>query len=86
MEVRANFELPVHIWVMCDALDATYPTGYAKLRFNVVMPDGRPPVGGPPSAPGVESRPELVGEQVVWVQEYAPTFPSRFGQPPRFIA
>ena len=25
MDVRAIFELPVHIWVMCDALDATYP-------------------------------------------------------------
>jgi hypothetical protein len=30
MEVRAIFELPVHIWVMCDALDAAYPTGYDR--------------------------------------------------------
>ncbi|WP_431946617.1 hypothetical protein [Micromonospora marina] len=75
MEVKAIFELPVHIWVMCDALDATYPTGYDKLRFNVVMPDGRPPVGGPPPVPGVESRHELVGEQVVWVQEYGAHIP-----------
>jgi hypothetical protein len=75
MEVRAIFELPVHIWVMCDALDATYPTGYDKLRFNVVMPNDRPPVGGPPPVPGVESRPGLVGEQVVWVQEYGAHIP-----------
>ncbi|MGC5023065.1 hypothetical protein [Micromonospora sp. DT47] len=75
MEVRAIFELPVHIWVMCDALDASYPTGYDKLRFNVVMPDDRSPVGGPPPVPGVESRPELVGEQVVWVQEYGAHIP-----------
>ncbi|MFF3867129.1 hypothetical protein [Micromonospora sp. NPDC001898] len=74
MEVRAIFELPVHIWVMCDALDATYPTGYDKLRFNIVMPDDRPPVGGAPPMPGVESRPE-VGEQVVWVKEYAAFIP-----------
>jgi hypothetical protein len=75
MEVRAIFELPVHIWVMCDALDATYPTGYDKLRFNVVMPDARPPIGGPPPVPAVESRPELIGEQVVWAQEYGAHIP-----------
>ncbi len=70
MDVRAIFELPVHIWVMCDALSATYPTGYGHLRFNVVMPDDRPPVGGPPEVPGIASRVELTGEQVVWAQEY----------------
>ncbi|MEU1757946.1 hypothetical protein [Micromonospora sp. NPDC005652] len=74
MEVRAIFELPVHIWVMRDALDATYPTGYDNLRFNVVMPDDRPPVGGAPPVPGIESRPE-VGEQVVWVKEYGAFIP-----------
>jgi len=75
MDVRAIFELPVHIWVTCDALDATYPTGYGELRFNVVMPDGRPPVGGPPAVPGIASRAELTGEQVVWVQEYGAHIP-----------
>ena len=55
MNVSAIFELPVHIWVMCDALDATYSTGYGELRFSVVMPEDRPPVGGPPPVPGVES-------------------------------
>ncbi|WP_431895764.1 hypothetical protein [Micromonospora haikouensis] len=74
MEVRAIFELPVHIWVMCDALDETYPTGYGMLRFNVVMPDGRPPIGGAPPVPGVEFRPEA-GEQVVWVKEYGAFIP-----------
>ena len=75
MDVRAIFKLPVHIWVMCDALDATYSTGYGELRFSVVMPEDRPPVGGPPPVPGVESRPELAGEQVVWVQEYGAHIP-----------
>jgi hypothetical protein len=77
MDVRAIFELPVHIWVMCDALDTTYPTGYGELRFNIVMPDDRPPVGGPPDVPGIASSEgeELTGEQVVWVQEYGAHIP-----------
>ncbi|MBB5871877.1 hypothetical protein F4553_005256 [Allocatelliglobosispora scoriae] len=75
MDVRASYELPVPIWVMGDALDATYPTGYGKLWFNVVMPHGQPPVGGPPPMLGVESRPELTGEQVVWVKEYGAFIP-----------
>jgi hypothetical protein len=75
MDVRAIFELPVHIWVMCEALNSTYPTGYGELRFNVVMPDDRPPVGGPPDVPGIASRAELTGEQVVWVQEYGAHIP-----------
>ena len=79
MEVRAIFELPVHIWLMCDALGATYPTGYRKLRFNVAMPTDRPPVGGPPAVPGVDSRAESVGEQVVWVREHGAS--SRVARP-----
>lgn len=75
MDVRAIFELPVHIWVMCDALDATFSTGYGELRFSVVMPVDSPPVGGPPPVLGVESRRELVGEQVVWAQEYGAHIP-----------
>lgn len=75
MDARAIFELPVHIWVMCDALDMTYPTGYGELRFNVVMPDDRPPVGGPPDVSGIALRPELTGEQVVWLQEYGAHIP-----------
>jgi hypothetical protein len=75
MDVRAIFELPVHIWVMCDALETTYPTGYRDLRFNVAMPNGRPPVGGPPDVPGIGSRAEPTGEQVVWVQEYGAFIP-----------
>ena len=75
MDVRAIFELPVPIWVKCDALDTTYPTGYGQLRFNVVMPNDRPPVGGPPDVPGIASHPDLTGEQVVWVQEYGAHIP-----------
>lgn len=75
MEVRAVFELPVHIWVMCDALDATYSTGFGDLKFCVAMPQNRPPFGGPPAMLGIDSESELTGEQIVWAQEYAATIP-----------
>lgn len=76
MEVTAVFELPVPIWVMHDALGNTrYPTGYRDLRFNVVMPDGRPPIGGPPDVPGIASPVGLTGEQVTWVHEYGAHIP-----------
>lgn len=77
MGVSAIFELPVHIWVMCDALNATYPTGYGDLRFNVVMPDTRAPVGGPPNVPGIASREAeaAASEQLVWAQEYGAFIP-----------
>jgi hypothetical protein len=75
VDVRAIFKLPVHVWVTCDALDTAYPTGYGELRFNVVMPNDRSPVGGPPDVPGIALRPELTGEQVIWVQEYGAFIP-----------
>lgn len=75
MDVTAVFELPVHIWVMCDALGATYPTGYGDLRFDVVMPTDQPPVGGPPAVAGIALRPELTGEQVVWAKDFAAYIP-----------
>lgn len=75
MDVKAIFELPVHIWVMCDALDTTYPAGYGNLRFNVAMPEDRPPAGGPPDVPGIAPRFELMGEQIVWAQEYSAHIP-----------
>jgi len=40
-----------------------------------VMPKDHPPFGGPPPVPGVEAHAELVGEQVVWVQEYGAHIP-----------
>lgn len=75
MDIRAIYELPVHIWVMCDALKKTYLTGYGELRFNVVMPDDQPPVGGPPDVPGIASHVVLTGGQVVWTQEYGAFIP-----------
>lgn len=75
MDVSAIFELPVHIWVMCDALAAKYPTGYGELRFSVVLPTDQPPLGGAPDVPGTASRTELTGDQVVWAQEYAAFIP-----------
>lgn len=61
VDVKALFELPMHIWLMCDALDVSYPIGSGDLRFTVAMPDGRPPVGGPPDVPGIASRTEQAG-------------------------
>ncbi len=75
MVVTAIFELPVHIWVMCDALSAAYPAGYDKLRFSVVLPDNRPPVGGPPPILSTEPPAALVGEQTVWALEYGAHIP-----------
>ena len=85
MEVKAIFELPVHIWVMYDALDATHPTGYDKLRFNVVMPNDRPPVGGPLLFSASSRAPGWSASRSYGCRNTALTFPSRFGQPPRFI-
>jgi len=76
MGVAAIFELPVHIWLMCDALGTTYPSGYGALRFSVAMPTDRPPVGGPPDVAGVAAHTEPTGEQVVWIQEYAAFIPA----------
>jgi hypothetical protein len=75
MDVSAIFELPVHIWVMCDALAAKYSTGYGELRFSVVLPTDQPPLGGAPDVPGIASRTELTGDQVVWAQEYGAFIP-----------
>ena len=75
MDVSAIFEMPVHIWVTCDALAAKYSTGYGELRFSVVLPTDQPPLGGAPDVPGIASRTELTGEQVVWAQEYAAHIP-----------
>ncbi len=69
MDVRAVFELPMHIWITCDALGKTYPTGFGPVRFNVVMPGIEPkPLGGPPAVAGVADHPDLSGEDVVWAR------------------
>lgn len=75
MGVMAVYELPVPIWVTCDALDATYPSGYGELRFDVAMPTDQPPFGGPPSGLGINPDSELVGAQTVWAQEYGAHIP-----------
>ncbi len=75
MDVKAVCELPAHIWVMSDALDATYSSGYRNLRFSVVMPQNQPTFGGPPPVAGIESQLEPTGEQIVWAQEYGAFIP-----------
>lgn len=44
MDVKAVFELPVHIWATSDALDTSFPAGFGDLRFTVVMPKDEGPV------------------------------------------
>ncbi len=75
MDVRAILQLPVHIWVMCDALGRAYPSGYGKLRFTLVMPGDRPPFGDPPQVPGVAEHVRGESGQVVWTQEYGAFIP-----------
>lgn len=76
--VTAIYELPVPIWVSCAALSGTYPSGYGRVQFDVVMPQDRAPVGGPPVIDGVETTQPLDGELVAWTTEYAADVPEEF--------
>lgn len=76
--VTAIYELPVPIWVSCAALGGTFPSGYGRVQFDVVMPQDRAPVGGPPVIDGVEITQPLDGELVVWTTEYAADVPEEF--------
>jgi hypothetical protein len=78
VEIRAVFELPVHIWAMTDVLGATYPTGFRSLVFNVVMPTEAGPNGGPPPVVGLDVQADLVGEDVKWVHEYGAHIPESY--------
>ncbi len=69
--VTAIYELPVPMWVSCAALGGTYPSGYGRVHFDVVMPQDRAPIGGPPLIDGVEVPDSLDGELVAWTTEYA---------------
>lgn len=69
--VTAIYELPVPIWVSCAALSGTYPSGYSRVQFDVVMPQERVPVGAPPVIDGPEVPESLAGELVEWTTEYA---------------
>ena len=64
--VTAIYELPVPIWVSCAALNGTYPSGYSRVQFDVVMPQKRGPVGGPPVLDGIEVPESLDGKLVEW--------------------
>lgn len=78
MTLSAIYEFPVPIWVMSDALDTTYATGYEGLKFNVVMPSEDGPNGGPPTVTDLETLNELVGDDVVWVHEYGAFIPESY--------
>lgn len=64
--VTAIYELPVPIWVSCAALGGTYSSGYGSVQFDVVMPQDRPPAGGPPAIDGVAVPESRDGELVEW--------------------
>lgn len=76
--VTAIYELPVPVWVSCATLSGTYPTGCSKVRFDVVMPQERDPVGGPPVIDGIEVPESLDGELAEWTTEYAAWIPEEF--------
>lgn len=76
--VTAIYELPVPIWVSCAALSGTYASGYSRVRFDVVLPQERVPVGGPPVVDGIEVPESLDGELVEWTTEYAAWIPEEF--------
>lgn len=76
--VTAIYELPVPIWVSCAALSGTYPSGCSRVQFDVVMPQERDPVGGPPVIDGIEVPETLDGELVEWTTEYAAWIPEEF--------
>lgn len=69
--VTAIYELPVPIWVSCAALGGTYPSGHGRVHFDLVTPQDRAPIGGPPLIDGVEVPDSLDGELVAWTTEYA---------------
>lgn len=73
--MRAIYEFPVPIWVTCTTLGRAYQTGFGPLRFDVVMPENAPPMGGPPAVAGIGEALALSGEQVVWAQEYGAFIP-----------
>lgn len=74
-QVTAVYELPVPIWISCDALDQIIPSGIGNLRFDVAMPKDKPPVGAAPEVAGV-SIPERQDEELLaWTTEYAGSIP-----------
>jgi hypothetical protein len=73
--VTAIYELPVPIWVSCAALGGTYPSGYGRVQFDVVMPQDHAPVGAPPVIDGVEVPESFDGELIAWTTKYAAWIP-----------
>lgn len=76
--VTAIYELPVPIWVSSAALGRAYPSGYGTVKFDVVMPQDRGPLGDVPVFDGIEVPDSLDGELVVWTTEYAADVPEEF--------
>ena len=79
MDVTAIYELPVPIWVTGTVLGETYPSGFGKLRFEVVMPQSQSSVGGAPAIDGVTIPTESPdGELLAWTTKYAATISPSF--------
>ena len=85
MDVRAVFELPVHIWVMREALGRDLPDWLRPAPVRRRDADDGSPTAGPPAVEGIESRPELTGGTSCGPTSTAPSFPSRLcPRPPSF--
>lgn len=76
MNVTVMYELPVPVWVTCEALGETYSTGHGQVQFDVVMPQGVSPVGGAPNLDAVElPTQDPTGELLEWTTRYAAHIP-----------
>lgn len=62
---------------MSDVLDTTYSSGYGSLKFNVAMPSGDGPNGGPPAVLDVQLV-ERTDSEIVWVQEFGAHIPESY--------
>lgn len=75
VEVTAVYELPVPIWVSCEALGQTLRSGIGSLRFDVAMPKDEQPVGAAPEIDGASFPEQQEGELLAWTTEYAGFIP-----------
>ncbi|GAA3525095.1 hypothetical protein GCM10022234_22540 [Aeromicrobium panaciterrae] len=75
MDVTTIYALPVPVWVTCETLGGTYPTGYGKVRFDIVMPQDAPPTGAAPIVSGVEIPDPRDGELSQWTCKYGAFIP-----------
>lgn len=74
MDVTAIYEFPVPIWITCETLGDTYPTGIGRLQFDISTPQDSPPNGAAPELAGL-SHPLLSDTSIMWAHEYGAFIP-----------